>query len=481
MLALFLTSDSPEANSPMRNLLLTLILAVSSTQLCFSQELSRQGRGNPDTTLRRLLQQHGVSEITSVPAQNSDRVELGRMLFYDRILSGNRDISCATCHHDFFGLGDGLSLSLGVGGTGLGPDRERGPGREFVPRNAPEVFNRGLPEWRTQFWDSRVEKIGGTFISPAGSALPDPDGFEHVLEIQAMFPVTSRDEMRGADGDLDVFGDVNELALIDDTDLPGMWNALMDRLLGPEGATNPDTLSYADLFAAAYPEVEERDLGFEHAARAIAAYEADAFTLLDAPWDDYLAGDNRALSTSAKRGAQLFYGRAGCVRCHSGNLMTDQEHHNILTPQIGPGKAPEAPLDFGRSRETGEPGDAFAFRTPPLRNVAATGPWTHDGAFTSLEGVIKHHLRPIGSFLEYDASQLSQEELAGTVQNSLWDLISMIWTADRRLLFSGRYSRRDVQDLVAFLESLTSPSLETLAEVNLPEDVPSGLPVDGVE
>ena len=77
--------------------------------------------------------------------------------------------------------------------------------REFIPRNAPEVFNRGSSLWFSQFWDSRVMDIGGgDFLSPAGDALPD--GLPNVLAVQAMFPVTSRDEMRGS------ISDGNELA-----------------------------------------------------------------------------------------------------------------------------------------------------------------------------------------------------------------------------------------------------------------------------
>lgn len=88
-----------------------------------------------------------------------------------------------------------------------------------------------------------------------------------------MFPVTSRDEMRGAAGDLDVFGEPNELALVDDYDLPGIWRGIMKRLLA--------ILEYRDMFAEAYPEVAMQDFGFEHAANAIAAFEISFWTLLD--------------------------------------------------------------------------------------------------------------------------------------------------------------------------------------------------------
>ena len=123
---------------------------------------------------------------------------------------------------------------------------------------------------------------------------------------------------------------VNEVALFSDDDLIDIWSALTDRLLAfPE-----DQL----LFRNAYPQIAEEDLGFQHAANAIAAYEVAAFSFADSQWDRYLAGDHDALSEDAKRGALLFYGEAGCSNCHGGILMTDQEFHNIGVPQLGPGK-----------------------------------------------------------------------------------------------------------------------------------------------
>jgi len=72
-------------------------------------------------------------------------IELGQALFFDPILSGNRNISCATCHHPSLASGDALSLSIGGGGEGLGTERELAEGG-LIPRNAPEVYNRGQAE-----------------------------------------------------------------------------------------------------------------------------------------------------------------------------------------------------------------------------------------------------------------------------------------------------------------------------------------------
>lgn len=431
-----------------------------------------------DTTLRAHLLAAGVRPLDAGTPPDANIVELGRMLFYDRLLSGNRDTSCATCHHDDFSTADGLSHSIGTRGLGLGPQRLRATDRKFTRRNATDLFNRGLPEWRTQFWDSRVARVPEGFLNPAGLKLPPV--FSHVLEVQAMFPVTSRDEMRGKKGDHDAFGNLNELALIDDDDQPAMWEALMHRLLGPEGAHDRRVPGYRQLFAAAYPRTPTGHLGFEHAAIAIAAYERSAFTLLDSPWDQYVAGNAAALTPEAKRGAMLFYGRAKCASCHSGSLLTDQEHHNILVPHIGSRRLTDSNDDTGLHDVTKHPLHRSAFRTPPLRNVAATGPWMHNGAYSTLEAAVRHHLDPVGAFAHYDPRHLQREELRFQVHNAPHDLRRMLPTLSKRIAEPPVLTDAEVADLVHFLHALTSPSLGTLQK-NIPATVPSGLPIDGRE
>lgn len=419
-----------------------------------------------EAQLRRLMRAAAVEPADPGPPPAPALVALGRALMFDKELSGNRDVSCATCHHPLLHTGDALSVSIGTGGSGLGPARTLGAGRNLIPRNAPEVFDRGLPQWRVMFWDGRVAAdAAGGFVSPAGAALPD--GLDNVLAAQAMFPVTSADEMRGAAGDRDVFGAANELALLAADDFPGIWAALMRRLLAiPE---------YVDLFAAAYPGVPAEALGFEHAANAIAAFEIDAWTLLDSGWDRYVAGDDSALSDAAKRGAVLFLGDAGCAECHRGVLLTDQEFHDVGAPQVGPGKGEEAPLDFGRGRVTGDPADRWAFRTPPLRNVALTGPWMHDGAYTTLEGAVRHALDPAAALRSYDAMQLAPD-LRATVQDDAATIAAILANLDPAVAEPRRLSDAQVADIIAFLESLTDPAAGDLSR-DVPSSVPSGLPV----
>jgi cytochrome c peroxidase len=420
-----------------------------------------------DWQLRAAMREAGIVPLDPGPRPDPAKVALGKVLFFDKELSGNRDISCATCHHPFLHTADGLSVSLGTGARGLGPTRMRGAERDFIPRNAPEIFNRGAPEWTSMFWDSRVSgRVEAGFTTPAKSHLPV--GLDSVLATQAMFPVTSPDEMRGVAGDVDLFGRPNELATIDDQNLPAIWNGLMQRLLAiPE---------YRTLFHAAYPQLPLDQLGFQHAANAIAAFEIEAFTFLDSPWDRYVAGHEAALSAEAKQGALLFLGKAGCASCHSGNLFTDQQHHNICVPQIGPGKGEEAPLDFGLGRETGDPADRFKFRTPPLRNVAITGPWMHDGAYNSLREAVGHHyLGPEYALRNYDVSQLDPE-LQNTFQGDDATITAILETVDPLMAALPALSDEEVDQILAFLQALTSPSAADM-RYHIPRSVPSGLPV----
>ncbi|MEZ5323438.1 MAG: cytochrome-c peroxidase, partial [Verrucomicrobiales bacterium] len=189
------------------------------------------------------------------------KVNLGRHLFYDKVLSGNRNISCATCHHSLTGTGDGLSLPVGEGGRGLGVTRDLGEGDTFiherVPRNAPAVFNLGMAQFTTMFHDGRVSTDADQpsgFASPAGDQLPS--GLDSALAAQAMFPVTSATEMAGQQGE----NEVADAAAAGN--LPQVWEILAERL-----RTIP---AYFVAFRAAFPDQvnQASDITFVHAANA---------------------------------------------------------------------------------------------------------------------------------------------------------------------------------------------------------------------
>jgi cytochrome c peroxidase len=404
------------------------------------------------------------------------KVTLGKLLFFDKILSGNENISCATCHHPFANTGDGLSLPVGEGADGLGVTRDTGIGldaiHERVPRNAPQVFNLGAKEFGRMFHDGRVEidlTQPSGFRSPAGDDLPE--GLENVLAVQAMFPVTSATEMAGQLGENSI---ADAAAAGNLADPGGVWEQLAIRLRGI-----PD---YVNLFIAAFDDVNSAgDITYVHAANAIAAFEAFAWRFDNSPFDRCQRRDYYALSPSARYGMKLFYGAAGCYRCHSGKFQTDHDFHAIAMPQIGPGKGDgfDDHEDHGRKRVTGVHSDKYKFRTPSLRNVALNAPYGHAGVYNTLDAVIRHHLDSVWSLYHYDESQAvlpSRNDLDALdfiVQN---DPARRVDIAAANELRAIRLGSHNIPYLIDFLHALTDPkSLDLRGDV--PASVPSGLPV----
>ena len=419
-----------------------------------------------DDQLRAQFGRWGVLPIGPVNASNAAIVDLGRNLFFDKILSGNRDVSCATCHSPLTHAGDALSLSIGTGGSGEGTTRTLGTGRQFTPRNAPSLLNTGLGAFYI-FWDGRVSDLGGpqNFKTPAGAALPG--GLTSVLAAQAMFPVTNRNEMRGEIGDHDVFGNVKELAAFDSTEYGHIWSATMQRLL----AIN----QYVSKFNAAFPGVPASSLGFQHAANAIAAFERDAFTFTNSPFDRYLANDNTAMTEDAKQGALLFFTTARCSNCHFGPLLGGQSFAGAGVPQLGPGMGKDAPLDLGQEPQFTGQTQRFMFRVPTLRNVELTAPYMHDGAFTTLDAVVRHYNDVEKTLRNYDVSQLDPRLRAQYRGDAA--TISAILTATSPIIRQPLgLTETQIHQLVAFLQSLTDPAARDMSAL-VPASVPSGLPV----
>jgi cytochrome c peroxidase len=447
-------------------------------------------------------------------APSAAKVELGRMLFFDKLLSGNRNISCGTCHHPEQGTSDGLALGLGEGAAGLGPARRAGRTlrdglHERIPRNSPALFNLGAREYTRMFHDGRVEVdengyYAGGFISPARFKLPE--GLDNVLAAQAMFPVTSPAEMAGQQGENEI---ADARARNRAAGKHGVWALLAKRLRAvPE---------YVRLFRAAYPaEVRDAaDITFVRAANAIAAFEAVAFRADDSPFDRHLRGQE-PLEGDAAAGMALFYGDAGCATCHSGPFQTDHGFHAVAMPQIGPGKNDgrdpaywnETGIsgyleDLGRGRVTARPDDAYRFRTPSLRNVELTGPWGHAGAYDSLFDVVRHHADPVAALEAYRLEDGRLPQIDAVVELSAsGDAFRPEWMSATRLrgflrrdgfvqendtlrgriaaansLSPSALSERRLKELVAFLTSLTDERSRDLRAL-IPERVPSGLPVE---
>lgn len=405
------------------------------------------------------------------PAMDPARVQLGQLLFYDPILSGNKNISCGTCHHPKFGTSDGMSLSMGEGGIGLGPDRRidpSNPPEHRLPRNAPALWNLGAREYTSFFHDGRLEvdpdKPGG-IRTPLGDEMVV--GFDSVLAAQAMFPVLAGDEMAGHYSE----NDVSQAVRLGHLSMTGgAWDKIADRVEAiPEYRTAFDVVLG-----------EQTPIKFTDIANVIADFTRVEWRADDSPFDRAMMG-GQPLLPDAARGQQLFYGAAGCSGCHSGWLQTDHGFHAIAMPQVGPGKSARFETharDDGRMRVTGEASDQYKFLTPSLRNVSETGPYGHNGAYATLEAVVRHHLDPVASLYGYDPTQVIFHDIAGVND---WRVV-----ADRDEL--ARISAANeltpitledaaVGDLVAFLHSLTDTTA-LKGRLGVPATVPSGLPVD---
>lgn len=405
------------------------------------------------------------------------KVALGAQLFFDKVLSGNFNISCATCHHSFTGTSDGLALPVGEGGRGLGVTRDTGirsdAVHERVPRNAPHIFNLGAREFEIMFHDGRVQPnpdYPGGIESPAGHDLPT--GLDNVLAVQAMFPVTSGTEMAGQKGENPV---ANAAAAGNLAGPGGVWEQLAERLQGLPG--------YVDQFIAVYPDVNTAgDIRFTHAANAIAAFEAVNWRSDNSAFDRFLRGERGAMSLAQLRGMRVFYSprKGNCGSCHSGKFQTNQSFRAIAMPQIGAGKGDGVGYeDFGRERVTGNQADRYKFRVPTLRNVALTAPYGHAGAYDTLEAVVRHHLDPVGSLRNYDSSQIrmpSRPDLDARDLAAMDDPVVVEAIANANELAPVSLSEREIGYLIDFLHALTDPVMLDL-RTDVPRSLPSGLPL----
>lgn len=400
-----------------------------------------------------------------------DQALLGQLLFYDPILSGNKNISCATCHHSDHGSSDGLSLGVGEGGNGIGPRRTTGSGPDRIPkripRNAPALWNLGAREISVMFHDGRISRsdiYDNGFSTPAQEWLPS--GLSGLLAAQALFPVTSQFEMAGDPGENEVAG-----AAYDRID--AVWPLLAKRVRGiPE---------YGAMFVEAFEDVATPDdITIVHIANAIAAFEISEFQSHDSRFDRFLEGDVAALDEIERAGLDLFYGAAGCSGCHSGPLLTDQRFHALMLPHFGPGRTRQwdsIVRDVGRMAVSDRLEDAYRFRTPSLRNVALTAPYGHNGAYRTLERIVRHHLHPRDAFVAW---QTAEAILPAAPWLEAKDFVAFDDRHERERLASRLdivpldLSDPEIDALVAFLGALTGTG-SVKGRLGAPDAVPSGL------
>lgn len=413
---------------------------------------------------------------SAYPPVRLEEAALGQLLFYDPILSGNRNIACATCHHPALGTSDGVALSFGEGGIGMGPARRADPGNmpeKRIPRNSPALFNLGASEFTVLFHDGRLEADAS---QPAGIRTPMGGdmavGFASVLSAQTMFPVLSRDEMAGSYNENEVGALVRQGRI---TGQGGAWDVLARRV-----AAIP---AYAQAFEQIYDTVAApEDIAFTDISNAIAAFVAYEWRSDSAPFDAVLRGE-AMLEGPAQAGQMLFYGEAGCSSCHAGAFQTDHKFHAMAAPQIGPGKAEtfqSHTRDEGRARVTGRAADLYAFRTPSLRNVALTGPFGHAGAHADLQSFIRDHADPVQGLARFQADPALLPAFASEDFGVMGSAAERQAIADAVVTPAVALSQADIDQITAFLDALTDPA-SVAGRLGVPTEVPSGLPVPIVE
>jgi cytochrome c peroxidase len=283
--------------------------------------------------------------VPVVPDDNpmSDKkVELGRHLFYDKRLSADQTMSCATCHHQDKAFTDGRRFAKGISG-------------QQAIRNAMSLTNVAyLPVL--------------TWSNPLLTS----------MEAQALIPLFGEHPV--------------------EMGMAGKEALLFERL-----KTEP---VYQDLFREAFPKEaqsgEAELYSLSTVTKALASFQRRLLSF-DSPYDRFrYGGDQAALSPKAMRGEALFFGeKMECYHCHGGLNFTDNIKHTRLPfPELGfhntglynvdrKGAYPKG--QTGIEEFTGVASDMGKFRTPTLRNIAKTAPYMHDGSEPTLAGVIRNH------------------------------------------------------------------------------------------
>ena len=434
--------------------LFTSVLLVNTlmTTLVFAQETQGSSLINEnsalDLELSELISRHKLTgspkPATVIPDIKSPIAQLGMKLFYSKSLGGDKNTACVSCHHPMLGGGDNLSLSIGVAAdkpNALGSKRQTvNLEHTHVPRNAPTTFN--LAFWKKRlFHDGRIQFVGNNEITTPDMKFPKPDVLagENLVHAQARFPITSQGEMRGK--------------FMNDSLNQTLRRGLAKRL----------QKNWLQAFREGFEEpngTAEDLITEQNFSAAIAAFEQSQ-VFINNPWKKYVEGDKTALSNDAKKGAKLFLssqnnGGAGCANCHSGDFFTNENLYNVAMPQIGLGKNSGATgsNDYGRELATKSKNDRFKFRVPSLLNVEMTGPWSHSGAYTSLEAVTKHMLSPEKAIKNYDPKQLKQKNLKLT---DLKTNTNEALTHGLHIQSKPDYTEEEVKYLVSFLKSLTDP------------------------
>jgi len=391
--------------------------------------------------LARIYRRSPLGELPRAPtngvADSAPAAALGQFLFFDRRLSANGEVACATCHQPGRGFTDGRARA-----TGLAPGR----------RNTPTLLNAAFNHWF--FWDGRADSLWSQALQPLEGPREEGGDRLNIAHLVAADAALGAAYQR-------VFGPLPPLA---DTDR-----------FPPHGRPDPDPGSPMAGAWAAMTASDRTAVNrvFSNLGKAIDAYERKLISG-PAPFDTYVeglrTGDSSkaaALSPAAARGLKLFVGAANCHACHTGPALSDGEFHNLGLPPP-PGDAPDpgradgmrmlrADIFNAAGPFSDEPAGTAglrlqflpppksqlgAFKTPTLRNVALTAPYMHDGRFADLPEVVEFYAQ---------SNAASRGRIVGTRDPNL-NLLPHLTTVESA-------------DLVAFLQALTgSPPPPSLTE-----------------
>lgn len=358
----------------------TILILMCLSPSSFSNELDKE--------IGRYIEMFNLATPKKIPTTDMKKYRFGEKLFSDNQLSLSNNISCKSCHGQEFGSSDSLPFSIGTGGEGAGANRVQA-GAGITPRSSPHLFNKGHHSVKTMFWDGRVRfsSRDNAYVTPEpGLNGKSPklsyitDVIENVMAMQAIFPMVNPTEMLGT-----------KLSSLSNEKI---WNRIAKRIvLDPE---------YSEFIA------DKNKFNIAHIANALSYFQTRRFQVTDTPYDRYIRGEFSALSKIEKDGAMVFLDNGRCVRCHNGALLSNNAFQGVATPQIGPGLTEEKD-DLGLYHALGENRAKYLFKTQPLRNIALTAPFMHNGSFVNLEEVVDHYDSPQSSLDSYTVDSVQRE------------------------------------------------------------------------
>lgn len=390
-----------------------------------------------DFKLQKVIEIYGLQGFDCKAVQENDPSlsSLGEMLFESTLLSGGNDTSCSTCHLKELDRVDGLSVSIGVGGSGEGIERLIEGNGIIVPRNSFTLVGRGHKDYSTYFWDGKVQSEGNRLVSIIGD--DKSKGFHSPLSVAAVLPLLARDEFLGILSE----SENNGMESINDTYYEMRYmtasKVLQQKILEKNGKG-------WDELRAKFIEskLDLKKLELSSIGNALASFLIQKESCVKNKWSKYIQGEHDALTQIEKEGAYIFYGKGRCASCHSGDLLSDFKFHSIGVPQGDVGVSIYG-QDLGRSEISLKEEDRFKFKTPSLLKVSKTKPYGHNGVFEKLDDVVLFHLNPIPFFKDKKWSKKDYFNY-GRVLSSRSEMLSYIEVL----------TEDDFNHLLSFLETL---------------------------